>query len=414
MILFIQGFNAFYNMKRSGYADLPLHYGRVPQWLYERMSALGGAIIEVIVSEGGPSEVLRRLSDPFWFQAFGSVLGMDWHSSGITTSVMGALKQAVNPRSRDLGLYVCGGRGKHSRRTPDEIREVAGRDGLDAAYLTRCSRLSAKIDNTAVQDGFQIYLHSFVIAAGGEWAVVQQGLNDGTGLARRYHWHSPSIRSFVDEPHAFIYGRSRGRILNMVDHQAGPARDAVSAIAREEPAAMLREIRTLVMPRRHDVTAADVDLKRLGAVLALAHERNAADFENVLLLEGLGPRTMQSLALVSEVIYGAPCRFDDPARFSFAHGGKDGKPFPVPLRVYDETIETLRQAVTRAKMGYNDRRRALKSLSAAAERLEDQHDPLAHFDRVIEKELRESHQYGGRTVFGKVKPPDDGQGKLFD
>lgn len=400
-------------MKRSGYADLPLHYGRVPQWLYERMSALGGAIIEVIVSEGGPSEVLRRLSDPFWFQAFGAVLGMDWHSSGITTSVMGAMKQAVNPRSRDLGLYVCGGRGKHSRRTPDEIREVADRDGLDGGYLTRCSRLSAKIDNTAVQDGFQIYLHSFVIASGGEWAVVQQGLNDGTGLARRYHWHSPRITSFVDEPHAFIYGQNQGRILNMVDHKAKPARDAVTSIAREDSSLVLKEVRSLVMPRRHEVTAADVDLKRLGAVLSLAHERDVADFEGVLLLEGLGPRTMQSLALVSEVIYGAPCRFDDPARFSFAHGGKDGKPFPVPCRVYDETIETLRRAVSRARMGHNDRQRALKSLLEAAERIEDQCDPLAHFDRVIEKELRESHRHGGRTVRGKVKDPDDGQGKLF-
>jgi uncharacterized protein len=400
-------------MKRSGYADLPLHYGHVPFWLYERMARLGGAIIEAIVTEYGKSEVLRRLSDPFWFQAFGSVLGMDWHSSGITTSVMGSLKQAINPISKDLGIYICGGRGKHSRRTPDEITAISDARGLDGGYLVRCSRLSAKIDNTAIQDGFQIYLHSFILTDDGEWAVVQQGLNDATGLARRYHWHSPRIRSFVEEPHASIYGKNRGSILNLVDKKADGARDGIVGITREEPPVMMKEIRKIIMPRRHDVTKEDVNLKRLGGVLALAHDRGLGDFEGLLLLEGLGPRTMQSLALVSEIIYGTPTRFDDPARFSFAHGGKDGKPFPVPLKVYDETIVQLRNAVNRAKIGRTDKQQALKGLAMAAQRIEERYDPSADFDAVIEKEMRESHRYGGRTVFGKVKSPEDEQLTLF-
>ncbi|HPC39644.1 MAG TPA: DUF763 domain-containing protein [Spirochaetota bacterium] len=400
-------------MKRSGYADLPLHYGHVPQWLYDRMARLGGAIVETIIAEYGSSEVLRRISDPFWFQAFGAVLGMDWHSSGITTSVMGSLKQAINPISKNLGIHICGGRGKHSRRTPEEITEAADARGLDGDYLVRCSRLSAKIDSTAVQDGFQIYLHTFILTDDGEWAVVQQGLNDGTGLARRYHWHSPRIRSFVEEPHASIYGRNRGSILNLVDQKADTARDGIMAIAREEPGAMMKEIRNIIMPRRHDVTEKDVNLKRLGGVLALAYDRGLADFEGFLLLEGLGPRTMQSLALVSEVIYGTPTRFDDPARFSFAHGGKDGNPFPVPLKVYDETIDQLKKAVNRAKMGHDDRRLALKGLARAAQAIEERHDPSADFERVIEKEVRESRRQGGRTVFDKVEKPGDEQLTLF-
>ncbi|MBP7735716.1 MAG: DUF763 domain-containing protein [Spirochaetes bacterium] len=400
-------------MKRSGYADMPLHYGHVPPWLYERMTRLGGAIVEAIVAEYGTSEVLRRLSDPFWFQAFGSVLGMDWHSSGITTSVMGSLKQAINPISKELGIFICGGRGKHSRRTPDEISAIADAKSLDGAYLVRCSRLSAKIDNTAVQDGFQIYLHSFILTDEGEWAVVQQGLNDGTGLARRYHWHSPRITSFVEEPHASIYGRNRGCILNLVDAKAGTARDGIVSIAREDPSAMMKEVRKIIMPRRHDVTGDDVNLKRLGGVLALAHDRGLRDFEGMLLLEGLGPRTMQSLALVSEVIYGTPTRFDDPARFSFAHGGKDGKPFPVPLRVYDETIEQLRSAVNRSRIDHSDKLKALKGLAKAVRVIEEKHDPCADFDKTIEMEIRDSHRYGGRTVFGEVKGPDDEQLELF-
>ncbi len=405
-------------MKRSGYADLPLHRGRVPKWLAERMSRLGGAIIECIVADFGKAEVLRRLSDPLWFQALGAVLGMDWHSSGITTSVMGALKRAVNPISKDLGVYICGGRGRHSRRTPDELLAIAGTTGLDGNYLVRCSRLSAKIDNTAVQDGFQIYLHSFILTDEGDWAVVQQGLNGSSGLARRYHWHSPAITSFVEEPHSFIYGMNQGLILNLTDKKAAATRSSVLAIAREDPEKTVPEIRRIVMPSHHAVHRDDVDLKRLGSVLALAYDRQCRDFESLLILEGLGPRTMQSLVLVSEMIYGTPSRFTDPARFSFAHGGKDRHPFPVPTGVYDETIEVLRSSLQRAKIGYHDKKRAFQNLSIAARHIERSFSPEAHFDELIRKEMRESHRYGGRSVFGFVKEPPvdsspDEQLKLF-
>jgi uncharacterized protein len=392
-------------MKRSGYADLPLHYGHVPAWLSQKMSSLGGAIIECIISDYGTQEVLRRLSNPFWFQALGCVLGMDWHSSGITTSVMGALKKALNLRSMELGLFICGGRGKHSRNTPHELLSVAERTGLDGDYLVRCSRLSARVDNNAIQDGFQIYLHTFVVDREGRWSVIQQGLNDSTGLARRYHWHSSDIKSFVEEPHTFIIGENQRSILNMVDRGAVKARNAVVNIATENPERMMPEIKKIILPRHHDVKKEDVNLRRLGAVLALAYSNKPPDFESLLLTEGLGPRTLQSLALVSEVIYGTPIRFTDPARFSFAHGGKDGHPAPVPLNIYDETISFLKNALNRARIGYSDRKDALKKLSALTLRIEKTAEPYAHFSKVLEKEHREAKLFGGRTVFDKTNNP---------
>lgn len=400
-------------LKRSGSADLPLHYGAVPPWLAARMSMLGLAITEAILAEYGKAEVLRRLSDPFWFQSLGCVLGMDWHSSGITTAVMSALKRAINPHAKELGLYICGGKGKQSRETPAELLQVAERTGLPGDYLVRCSKLSAKVDNTAVQDGFQLYLHSFVVSDEGQWAVIQQGMSPASGTARRYHWHSASLQSFVDEPHTSICGESQGQILNMVAHEAGSTRTSILGMTKESPTVMLREIQQLVMPSHHDVRTEDVDLKRLGAMLYLAHEKTPKDFEELLLLEGLGPRTLQSLALVSEVIYGTPSRFTDPARFSFAHGGKDGHPFPVPLKVYDETISTLKVAVGRAKIGETDRQQAIRSLSELSYRAEKDFVPNANLQAVIGKERNESWKYDGRTVFGRAKPPRGGQLNLF-
>lgn len=394
-------------MPRTGYADLPLHYGHVPPWLAQRMSKLGGAIVESIVIDYGKSEVLKRLSDPFWFQALGCVMGMDWHSSGITTSVMGALKKAVNPRAKELGIYICGGKGKYSRQTPSELLAIAEKTGLDGQQLVGSSKLSAKVDNTAIQDGFQLYLHSFIVSDEGEWAVVQQGMNDATGLARRYHWHSPQVNSFVETPHTFIYGENQGKILNLTDKEAKVTQSGIMAIAQEEKARMLPEIKKLIMPLHHDLRAKDVQLKRLGSVLALAHEQEVKDFESLLLLEGLGPRTLQSLVLVSEVIHGTPSRFTDPARFSFAHGGKDGHPFPVPLTVYDETLQVLTNAVQKAKIGHTDKHKAIKSLSKIAENLEKDFTPNANFDKVIAQERAESHLRGGMTVWGKAKPPQN-------
>lgn len=400
-------------MKTSGSADLPLHYGYVPQWLAERMAKLGLAVVECIVMEYGNEEVLKRLSDPFWFQSLGAVMGMDWHSSGITTSVMGALKRAVNPHAKDLGIYICGGKGKYSRETPAELLKLGHTTGLDSTSLIRCSKLSAKVDNTAIQDGFQLYTHNFIVSNTGKWAVVQQGMSDRSKTARRYHWHSDDLSSFVNNPHSAIYGQNYGQILNMADKDASTTRDKIMEISQEKPAIMLDEIRKLVMPSHHEVKAKDVDLKRLGAVLWLAHEKQPSDFEDLLLLEGLGPRTLQSLTLVSEVIYGTPSRFKDPARFSFAHGGKDGHPFPVPTKVYDETIGTLQTAIHKAKLGLTDKNEAIKRLSKIAERAEQDFTPNANFEQVIQNERDNSWKYGGRTVFGKSKPPANMQLKLF-
>lgn len=408
-------------MKRSGMADLPLHGGHVPQWLAQRMTGLGTAITEAIVFDYGTSAFLTRLSDPFWFQALGAVMGMDWHSSGVTTSVIGALKRGLASRSNELGIYVCGGRGRFSRNTPVELRSIAYRRGFDAEALVRTSRLTARVDNNAIADGFQIYLHSFVIAADGEWAVVQQGLNDRSGMARRYHWHSAAVKDFVAEPHTGIVGKHQGMVMNLVDADAKPAQSAMLSIASESPERTLREVRHLKMPKHHDVRAQDVDLKRLGAVLAVAYDRGLHDFAELLLLEKLGPRTLQSLALVAEVIHGAPTRFNDPARFSFAHGGKDGHPFPVPLKTYDESIALLRNALDRAKSDGTrstgaaisqyqfgkEKLDALRRLERFTRSVEKHLAPRADFKAILEHEHAISHSLDGRTVM------DDKRGRNF-
>jgi hypothetical protein len=410
-------------MKRSGIADLPLHGGRVPQWLAERMTRLGAAITETIIADYGTSAFLSRLSDPFWFQALGAVMGMDWHSSGITTSVMGALKRGLAPRAHELGIYVCGGRGRHSRNTPHELLQVAERRGFDGPALVRTSRLTARVDNNAIADGFQIYLHSFVLAANGEWTVVQQGLNEQSGMARRYHWHSASVRDFVAQPHTGIVGEHQGTIMNLVDAQAKPAQTAMLEMAREHPDKTLRDARLIAgtadgpsasnstrylrMPAHHEVRAANVNLKRLGAALALAYERDLHDFAELLLLEKLGPRTLQSLALVAEVVHGAPSRFDDPARFSFAHGGKDRHPFPVPLKTYDESINFLRTSLDAARIGDREKVDGFRRLERFVRTVETRLKPKADFDAIIKHEHAISPSLDGRSVF------DDKSGRRF-
>ncbi|WP_291910615.1 DUF763 domain-containing protein [Chitinophaga sp. CB10] len=390
------------------YADLPLHYGHVPPWLAQRMSLLGGAITEAIVMDYGRAEFLRRMSDPCWFQALGCVLGMDWHSSGITTSVMGALKKALNPRAAELGIYICGGKGKHSKQTPRELALIADKTGLPGDQLIYSSKLTAKVDNTAIQDGFQLYLHSFILSADGDWAVVQQGMNDDSGMARRYHWHSSAFESFTEAPHTYIYGHNQGLILNLTDVNAGHTKAGILELVKEKPAHLLPEIRNLVMPSHHELRAENVNLKRLGSVLALAYDTRPADFESLLMLEGVGPRTLQSLTLVSEVIHGTPSRFEDPARFSFAHGGKDGHPFPVPLKIYDETISTLKDALYKAKIGASEKKDAINKLSQMAANIEKDFIPNTNFDKLIEEERNNSWRYKGRTVFGKAQPPKQG------
>ncbi|WP_353063174.1 DUF763 domain-containing protein [Tunturibacter psychrotolerans] len=391
-------------MKRSGTADLPLHGGRVPPWLASRMTELGTAIAEQVILNYGQSEFLTRLSDPFWFQAYGAVMGMDWHSSGITTSVLGALKRGMNPRFSELGLMVCGGRGRHSVRTPDELRAFSQKTGLDGDALARTSRLTARIDNNAVADGFQLYLHSFVITQSGEWAVVQQGMNPDSHLARRYHWHSASVRDFVSAPHTAIVGQPQGEILNLVDVRARKAQSALLTIARGPVPSALNDARKLIMPMHHDVRAENVDLKRLGAVLAVAHEQELRDFSSLLLVEGLGPRTLQSLALVAEVVHGAPARFSDPARFSFAHGGKDGHPFPVTLKTYDDSLGVLRRCLEAARLGHTEKLEGFARLDRLTRKVEEECEPLTDFDAAIRHERATSPLLGGRTVFDDEMP----------
>ena len=354
-------------VRRSGTADLPLHNGHVPKWLADRMTRLGAVISQAIIHHYGRDEFLRRLAHPFWFQSFGAVMGMDWHSSGITTSVLGALKRGLAPLDRELGLRVCGGRGKHSRQTPHELVAIGDRVGLDGGKLATASRLVAKVDSAAVQDGFELYLHGFVVADDGRWVVVQQGMNGDRKQARRYHWLSDGLKSFVDAPHAAIEGHAQGEIINLTDRRAEVSRSKqLELLGTHGPDGVARELSLLAgdgkppsqaslpfltMPAHHDVRAEDINIRRLHGNLAAAAERAPADFAELLLTPGVGARTVRALALVAEVVHGAPCRFSDPARFSLAHGGKDRHPFPVPLKVYDETISVLKSAVQKAKLG---------------------------------------------------------------
>ncbi len=402
--------------RRAGSADLPLHGGRVPQWLADRMTRLGAVMAEAVVHEYGRDELLRRLAHPFWFQSFGAVMGMDWHSSGITTSVIGALKRGLTPLSGELGIHVCGGRGKHSRKTPDELTTLGDRVGLDAPSLTRASRLVAKVDSAAVQDGFDLYLHGFFVADDGHWTVVQQGMNGEKRQARRYHWHSGTLSSFVDEPHSAIDGPSQGQIVNLTDSRASPSRLAqIDMLATLGPDGIVREFGSLadgpqaqpnlphlVMPAHHDVRSSDVFTRRLHSTLAAAAERGPVDFAELLLTPGVGARTVQSLAMVAEVVHGAPYRFQDPARFSLAHGGKDRHPYPVPIKVYDETLRVLKSAVENAKLGHTEQVQALKRLDDQARRLERIASGPS-VESFIGGERERSASFDGRSVFGWEK-----------
>jgi hypothetical protein len=409
---------------RSGSADLPLHGGLVPKWLAERMTRLGAVMSEAIVHHYGRDELIRRLANPFWFQSFGAVMGMDWHSSGITTSVLGALKRGLRPLEKELGIHVCGGRGKHSRKTPEELVAVGERTGIDGARLAEASRLIAKVDSAAVQDGFELYLHGFIVTDDGKWVVVQQGMKGEAKTARRYHWLSEGLTSFIDEPHAAIDGRSEGTIVNLADRRAERSRRAqIDLLSVLGPDRIVREVAALdaeavpppaepdqpllphlIMPAHHDVRASDVVARRLHGNLAAAADRAPADFAGLLLTPGVGARTVRALAMVAEVMHGAPCRFSDPARFSFAHGGKDGHPFPVPLKVYDETIRVLKSAVRNAKLGREEELGALKRLDDQA-RLLERRATGPSVEALIAAERARSHDYGGRTVFGEAQPP---------
>ena len=409
--------------RRSGSADLPLHGGRVPRWLGERMTRLGAVIAQAIVIEYGRDEFLRRLAHPFWFQSFGAVMGMDWHSSGITTSVIGALKRGLNPLAGELGLNVCGGRGAHSRETPHELVAIGDRVGFDGAALATASRLVAKVDSAAVQDGFDLYLHGFIVADDGRWVVVQQGMNGDARQARRYHWQSEGLRSFVEAPHSAIDGEGQGVIVNLTDARADASRRRqIDLLSDLGPDGVERQIAKLegakapepplqpflphlVMPAHHDVRAGDIVARRLHAGLAAAADRGPKDFAELLLVPGVGARTVRALAQVAEVVHGAPYRFSDPARFSVAHGGKDRHPFPVPLKVYDRTIAVMKAAVTKAKLGETEELGAIRRLDAEARRLE-RHAEGPSVEALFAEERARSHEFSGMSVFGPEPAPD--------
>jgi uncharacterized protein len=416
---------------RAGSADLPLHGGRVPKWLGDRMTRLGTVITEAIVHEYGRDELLRRLAHPFWFQCFGAVMGMDWHSSGITTSVLGALKRGLTPLSGELGIHVCGGRGKHSRQTPQELVSIGDRVGVDGAALAKTSRLVAKVDSAAVQDGFDLYLHGFIVTDEGSWVVVQQGMNGDRRQARRYHWLSEGLQSFVDEPHAAIDGIEQGVIVNLTDRRAAASRqgqldilgtlgpdgierhlsDLQGRVTESRPPQAQALLPHLVMPDHHDVRAEDIVARRLHGNLAAAAEYGPSDFSELLLVPGVGARTVRALAMVAEVVHGAPCRFSDPARFSVAHGGKDRHPYPVPLKVYDRTIGVLKIAVQKAKLGQSEELAAIKRLDEQARRLE-RHASGPSVEALFAEERSRSHQYGGRSVFGEEPPSSESGGSM--
>ena len=384
------------------------------------MAKLSAVMAQAIIHHYGRDDFLRRLSNPFWFQSFGAVMGMDWHSSGITTSVLGAMKRGLGPLAGELGLHVCGGRGKHSRKTPEELVSIGGEIGFDGAVLAKASRLVAKVDSAAVQDGFDLYLHGFIVADDGKWVVVQQGMNGTSRLARRYHWLSEGLESFVDAPHTAIDGANQGEIINLADRRAEASRhNQLSLLGELGPEKLVEEMARisgklpaqaelphLSMPGHHDVRPADVVLRRLHGALASAAEQGPKDFQELLLVPGVGARTVKSLALVTEVIHGSPCRFTDPARFSLAHGGKDRHPFPVPIKVYDETLKVLKAAVEAAKLGQDDKLSALKRLDKQARDLERVATGPS-LPAILAEERARSHEYGGRSVFGWEEPELD-------
>ena len=353
-------------MARTGVAHLPLHGGRAPRYLFERMVPLSREIVIFIATEFGREEVLRRLSDPYWFQAFGCVLGFDWHSSGLTTTVCGALKEGLRGLERDLGVFVAGGKGATSRKTPDEIVAACERTGSDPKPLVYASRISAKVDNSAVQDGYQLYHHSFVFTAAGDWCIVQQGMSDETSMARRYHWLSDGITSYVNEPHAAVCCDATAPTLNLVASDSAEVRAASATLAGHKPEVTLsafRHLPLLDMPRRHEVSAADIDPKYLQKILLRTYEKAPADFEALLAIEGVGAKTLRALALTSQLIYGTQTSHRDPARYAFAHGGKDGTPYPVDRTTYDKTIEVMREALNRSRIERSEKVRAFRRLA---------------------------------------------------
>jgi hypothetical protein len=351
---------------RTGIANLPLHYGKAPRWLFDRMVKLAREITIAIVADYGPEEMLRRMAHPYWFQAFGCILGFDWHSSGVTTTLCGALKEGIKGMERDLGLFVAGGKGKTSRKTPAEITGWGELISLDPAPLVYSSRMSAKVDSSAVQDGYQLYHHNFLFTSGGSWAVIQQGMNEVKRYARRYHWLGETVSDFVNEPHTAILSETRGQALNLTAGESDPARTTITGIATgekpEKVLAELRRLKTLSLPARHQIVTDDLHPDSLSRIILSTYERQPENFEQLLGLSGVGAKTIRALSLISELVYGIAPSYRDPVRYSFAHGGKDGIPYPVDRKTYDRSIELLTRAINKTKISPDEKKETFHRL----------------------------------------------------
>ena len=384
--------------------SLPLHYGRIPRWLTEHMGELTKAVIESVVQNYGKSELLTRMGDANWLQALGAVAGFQYNSSGVTAAVLGSVRPKINPMANELGLYFLGGKAKSAWRAPTQIKRVADKHGLNGDELVRSCQLARRIDNNAVQDGYNLYQQHFILSDEGEWAGISQGMNTATRRARRYHMVSSPVRSFVEDPHTAVVGEPGTAIINLADSRAENARKHIVEMTKEDPREVVQAARFVSLGDHHDIRAKDVNLKRLGAVLAMSHGEEINNFEDLLLLKGIGPRTLRSLALTSELIHGDASRFDDPARFSFAVGGKDGRPHPIDRTALRETINHLQDSVEQSKMGYNEQSKALKRLHRATRHIEDTREPQANIDDLVKSEWEHSEKSGGMTFMGKVIP----------
>jgi len=390
-------------MINAGSMGLPLHFGKMPSWFTERMGLMGNAIVESVVDNYGKSEVLTRMSDPNWFQALGAVMGMQWNSSGVTAAVLGSLKPQINPKANDLGLYILGGKGKYGWSVPNQVRRISDKHNLNGDELAKSSQLTSRVDNNAVQDGYNLYQQYFIVTDKGEWTSITQGMNKNTRRARRYHWHSPTVKSFVETPHTGIVGEKGQPILNLTDSKADMLRTNMVGLTKEKPSEVLGHYKDIVMPNRHDVREEDVNMTRLGSVLNMAYNSDIDNFEDLVMMKGVGPRTLKSLAMVSEVVHGDASRFEDPARFSFAIGGKDGRPHPIDTKAMDETIDMLQTSVDKSKLGDKDKSRAIKRLHRACVENEKGASPISFLEDLIEYEWDHAEKSGGKTFMGDVK-----------
>ncbi|MDA9029196.1 DUF763 domain-containing protein [Candidatus Pseudothioglobus singularis] len=390
-------------MINAGSMGLPLHFGKMPSWFTERMGLMGNAIVESVVDNYGKSEVLTRMSDPNWFQALGAVMGMQWNSSGVTAAVLGSLKPQINPKANDLGLYILGGKGKYGWSVPNQVRRISDKHNLNGDDLAKSSQLTSRVDNNAVQDGYNLYQQYFIVTDEGEWTSITQGMNKNTRRARRYHWHSPTVKSFVETPHTGIVGEKGQPVLNLTDSKADMLRTNMVGLTKEKPSEVIGHYKDIVMPNRHDVREEDVNMTRLGSVLNMAYNSDIENFEDLVMMKGVGPRTLKSLAMVSEVVHGDASRFEDPARFSFAIGGKDGRPHPIDTKAMDETIDMLQTSVDKSKLGDKDKSRAIKRLHRACVENEKGASPISFLEDLIEYEWDHAEKNGGKTFMGDVK-----------